>query len=95
MRNTWKIYMLALISFVVSTSEFVIAGILDRVAASANISVSVAGQLITVFSIANAIGSPIVIMGTAKMDRRKLLMISLAVIVLGSILTFTLPGFGF
>lgn len=87
--------MLALISFVVSTSEFVIAGILDRVAASANISVSLAGQLITVFSIANAIGSPIVIMAAAKMDRRKLLMLSLAVIVLGSILTFTLPGFGF
>lgn len=57
MRNTWKIYMLAFIGFVISTSEYVIPGILDKVAASAHISVSAAGQLITVFTIANAKGS--------------------------------------
>lgn len=79
----------------VSTSEYVIAGILDKVAASANISVSAAGQLITVFAIANAIGSPIVVMATTKMDQRKLLILSLSIMVLGSVMTFTLPGFGF
>lgn len=93
--NTWKIYMLAFISFVVSTSEYVIAGILDKVADWAHISVSAAGQLITVFAIANAIGSPIFVMFTAKMDRRKLLLLSLYIVVLGSLLTVTLPGFGF
>ncbi|MFL6559999.1 MAG: MFS transporter [Bacillus sp. (in: firmicutes)] len=95
MRNTWKIYMLAFISFVVSTSEYVIAGILDKVAAWADISVSSAGQLITVFAIANAIGSPIFVMATAKMDRRKLLMLSLFIVVLGSVLTVSLPGYSF
>jgi DHA1 family putative efflux transporter-like MFS transporter len=95
MSNTLKIYMLALITFLVATSEFIIAGILDKVAASANISVSTAGQLITVFAIANAIGSPIIMIATAKMERRKLLMLSLAILVLGSILTVTLAGFGF
>lgn len=87
--------MLALITFMVATTEFIIAGILDKVAASANISVSAAGQLITAFAIANAIGSPIVMMATAKMDRRKLLMFSLSILVLGSVLTITLSGFGF
>ncbi len=87
--------MLALITFMVATTEFIIAGILDKVAASANVSVSAAGQLITVFAIANAIGTPVVMMSTAKMDRRKLLMLSLAILVLGSVLTFALPGFGF
>ncbi|MFL0196036.1 MFS transporter [Clostridium sp. WILCCON 0269] len=95
MNNTWKIYMLAFISFVVSTSEYVVAGILDKIAAWAHISVSAAGQLITVFAIANAIGSPIFVMVTAKMDRRKLLMLSLFIMVIGSILTVTLPSFGF
>ncbi|WP_248928887.1 MFS transporter [Paenibacillus hamazuiensis] len=95
MNNTWKIYMLAFISFFVSTSEYVIAGILDQIAAWAHISVSAAGQLITVFAIANAIGSPIFVMATTKMDRCHLLMLSLAIVVFGSILTVTLPGFGF
>lgn len=95
MSNAWKIYMLAFISFMVSTSEYVIAGILDKVADSVNVSVSAAGQLITVFAIANAVGTPIVMMVTAKIDPRKLLMLSLSVMVIGSILTVTLPGFGF
>ncbi|MFC5447044.1 MFS transporter [Paenibacillus aestuarii] len=95
MNNSWKIYMLAFISFFVSTSEYVIAGILDQIASWANISVPAAGQLITVFALANAIGSPIFVMATTKIDRRYLLMYSLAIVVIGSILTITLPGFGF
>ncbi|MFS0776460.1 MFS transporter [Neobacillus sp. 3P2-tot-E-2] len=95
MKNTWKIYMLAFISFIVGTSEFVIAGILDKVAASANISVSAAGQLITVFSIAYAFGPPIIMMALAKWDRRKLLILALSILVLGSFMTVTLSGFIF
>lgn len=95
MNSTWKIYLLAFMSFYVSTSEYVIAGILDQIAAWANISISAAGQLITVFAIAGAIGSPIFVMATTKMDQRHLLMLALAIVVLGSVLTVTLPGFGF
>ncbi|MEH7097120.1 MFS transporter [Neobacillus vireti] len=95
MKNTWKIYLLGLITFMVSTSEYVIAGILDKVAASNHVSVAAAGQLITVFALANAFGSPIVVMATTKMNQRKLLILSLTLMVLGSVMTFTLPGFGF
>lgn len=95
MNNTWKIYMLSLISFLVGTSQFVISGILDQVAASVNVSVSVAGQLITVFALATAIGTPIFILATAKIDRRKQLLIALGIILLGVISTLSLPGFGF
>ncbi|WHY68811.1 MFS transporter [Neobacillus sp. SuZ13] len=87
--------MLALITFMVSTSEYVIAGILDKVAASANVSVSVAGQLITIFALANAVGSPLVVMGTTRLNQRKLLMLSLVLMVIGCVMTFTLSGFGF
>ena len=95
MQSTWKIYLLALITFMVSTSEYVIAGILDKIAASNNVSVSAAGQLITVFAIANAVGSPLVVMLTTKLNQRKLLILSLVLMVIGSVMTFTLPGFGF
>ncbi|MBB6733519.1 MFS transporter [Cohnella zeiphila] len=95
MSHTLKIYLLAVVSFMVATSEFVIAGILDKVAESAGVSVAAAGQLITVFSLAYAIGTPIAMLATAKMDRRKLLMLSLGIFALGSATTLFLPGFGF
>lgn len=85
--------MLTLISFVVGTSQFAVVGILDKVAASVGVSVSAAGQLITVFALANAIGTPIAILATAKLDRRKQLLLALFIILLGSVLV-NLPGFG-
>ncbi|MDQ0877653.1 putative MFS family arabinose efflux permease [Paenibacillus sp. V4I3] len=77
MSNTWKIYMLTLISFLVGMSQFVISGILDEVANSVGVSLSAAGQLITVFALATAIGTPVVMVTTAKMGRRKQLLLAL------------------
>jgi DHA1 family putative efflux transporter-like MFS transporter len=95
MNKTWKIYMLTLISFLVGTSQFVISGILDQVAASVGVSVSTAGQLITAFALANAIGTPVVIVASAKMNQRKQLLLALAILLLGIVSTLVLPGFGF
>ncbi|MCM3022342.1 MFS transporter [Heyndrickxia ginsengihumi] len=95
MNNTWKIYMLTLISFLVGTSQFIISGILDKVASSVEVSVSAAGQLITVFALANAIGTPIFMVATAKLNRRKQLLLALAIIFLGIVTTIALPGFAF
>jgi MFS transporter, DHA1 family, putative efflux transporter len=92
--NSWKIYMLTLISFVVGTSQFVIVGTLDKVAASVDVSVATAGQLITVFALGNAIGTPLVMVATSKMDQRKQLLLALAIILLGIIGVIALPGFG-
>ncbi|RIX52799.1 MFS transporter [Paenibacillus nanensis] len=95
MSNAWKIYMLAVISFLVGTSEFIIAGILDKVADDAGVTVSAAGQLITVFSLAYAFGTPILMAATARMERRKLLIYALAVFAAGNAIAVLLPGFGF
>ncbi|EFM09453.1 major facilitator superfamily MFS_1 [Paenibacillus curdlanolyticus YK9] len=93
MSSTWKIYILTLISFLVGTSEYVIAGILDQIAASLSISLVAAGQLITVFSIVYAFGTPLLIALTARWDRRKLLLSGLGLFVLANGLVFALPGF--
>jgi MFS transporter, DHA1 family, putative efflux transporter len=87
--------MLTLISFMVGTSQFVISGILDQVAASVEVSVSVAGQLITVYALATAIGTPIFMVAIANTDRRKQLLLALGIILLGVFLTLAFPGFGF
>lgn len=78
MKHMGKIYLLAIISFLNGTSEYVIAGILDRIAHSNHISVSSAGQLITVFSIAFGAGTPFLIALTARLDRKKLLVYTLS-----------------
>jgi MFS transporter, DHA1 family, putative efflux transporter len=87
--------MLTLISFLVGTSQFVISGILDQVAASVEVSVSVAGQLITVYALATAIGTPIFMVATTNIDLRKQLLLALGIILLGVISTLALQGFGF
>lgn len=95
MSSSWKIYLLAVISFLVGTSEFIIAGILDKVAHDIGVSVSAAGQLITVFSLAYAFGTPFLMAVTARLDRQKLLLYALGVFVIANGAAVVLPGFYF
>lgn len=93
MSNMWKIYLIAAISFLNGTSEYVIAGILDRIAVANNISVSSAGQLITVFSIAFGAGTPFLIAMTARMERKRLLVYALTVFSVINILIAIITGY--
>jgi len=95
MSNAWKIYILAIVSFLVGTSENIIAGILDKVAADTGISVAAAGQLITVFSLAFAFGTPILMALTGRVGRKQLLIYSLSIFVIGNAIAAIIPGFGF
>lgn len=95
MNSSWKIFMLTLISFFVGTTQFSIVGMLDKIAASTGVSVWTAGQLVTVFAIGNAIGTPIIMIASAKLNQRKQLLMALAIIILGIVSTLALPGFGF
>ncbi|MED3575504.1 MFS transporter [Cytobacillus praedii] len=94
MSNTWKIYMLAIIGFIVGTSVYVVAGISDKIADSLDVSLTAAGQLVTVFSLAYAICTPIILVLTAKWGRRKLIMYSLGLFVVANILSFLSPNYG-
>lgn len=95
MKSTWKVYVLALISFLVGTSNYIVSGILDRIAETLGTNVAVAGQLITVYSLAYAVGTPILMALTAKMDRLKLLLYSLGLFIAANLLTFIMSDFGF
>ncbi|QJD83475.1 MFS transporter [Cohnella herbarum] len=93
MSNSWKIYMLAVVSFLVGTSENIIAGILDMVAGDVGVSVAAAGQLITVFSLAYAFGTPILMALTSRVERRKLMLAALAVFFVGNVVAVTVTGY--
>jgi len=92
--NTLKIYMLAIIGFIVGTSVYVVAGISDKIADSLDVSLTAAGQLVTVFSLAYAICTPIILVLTAKWGRRKLIMYSLGLFVVANILSFLSQNYG-
>lgn len=63
----------------VGTDEFVIAGVLPELAADLNVSVSAAGQLVTVFAVVYAIGAPTLALVTSRLGRRSLIAASLLV----------------
>nr|WP_326160671.1 MFS transporter [Heyndrickxia oleronia] len=93
MSSTLKIYTLAVLSFLVGTSEYIIAGILDKIAESTGVTLVTAGQLITIFSLSYAFGTPIVMALTARMERRKLLLYALTLFVISNVLAYMLTGY--
>lgn len=88
-----RIWILAIASFVVGTVELVIAGIIDMIAQDLNVSVGTAGQLITVYSLVFAFGSPILITLTSKVERRKLLTAAMFVFFVGNMISIVSPTF--
>ncbi|NIK67130.1 MFS transporter [Paenibacillus sp. BK720] len=91
--NRLVIYVLMFAVFFTATSELVIAGILNVLADQMNISVSLAGQLITAYSLAFAIGTPVVIALSARIPRKRLLLLAIAVFIAGNVLTIASTGF--
>lgn len=78
------IIILALGTFAIGTDEYLVAGLLPTVASAMHVSEGVAGQLATVFAIMYALGSPVLAIATAHMERKRLLV--------GTILFFALAN---
>jgi len=75
------------------TSEFVVVGILDEISRSTHISIAQAGQLTSVFAITSAIGTPIAIYYMRKLNQRKILILALSLIIIGSLLLSFAPNY--
>ncbi|HLS23540.1 MAG TPA: MFS transporter [Pseudogracilibacillus sp.] len=88
-----RVYMLMLIAFVVGMSELIVGGILDLIATDLHITISTAGLLITVFAFVFAISSPILLVTFARVERKKLIMLSLVVFFIGIMLAVVSTNF--
>jgi predicted MFS family arabinose efflux permease len=86
MNSLTKLLSLALGAFAIGTESYVIAGLLPDLAADLNVSVALAGQLITVFAFAYALGSPLLAVATGAWERRRLLLTALASFALFNVL---------
>lgn len=90
-----KVIILALSTVAVGLVELIIGGILPTIADDFNISLSTAGQLITVFALIFAVAGPVLLILTGKIERKKLYLASLFVFFLGNVLTYFSQNFTF
>lgn len=86
--NRIAIYLLALGAFVLGTAEFIVSGILEVISEDLNVSISLAGQLVTIYALFYAVGALVLVMLTAKFERKKVLLYSMVIFIAGSILSF-------
>jgi predicted MFS family arabinose efflux permease len=89
-----SLFCVALGAFAIGTEGFMLAGLLPDIAADLGVTVAVAGQLVTVFSLTYALGSPLLAVATGALDRKRLLMGSMVAFALGNVLAASAHGYG-
>ncbi|WP_313813257.1 MFS transporter [Glutamicibacter sp.] len=80
-----SIYILALGTFLMLTTEFIIAGMLPEIAADLEISLAAAGSLITVFAAGMVVGAPLMAILTIKLPNKLTLILALLVFSAGHV----------
>lgn len=88
-----RVYFLMTVSFVVGMVELIIGGILDLIAEDLNVSLGLAGMLITIFSLTFGIAAPILLVLTAKIERKRLMLVALSVFLFGNIIAVLSPTY--
>jgi predicted MFS family arabinose efflux permease len=87
------LYSLALGAFAVGTEGFMIAAILPRIAEDVSVSLQMAGQLVTIFTLVYAVSSPVLTALTGSVHRRKLLLATMSLFALGNLIAASAPGY--
>lgn len=89
----FALYAMAFGNFAVGIGSLVVAGVLQPLADDLSVSLAAVGQLITIYALAYAIGSPLLIGITGNVNRRLLLIIGLLLALGGNILAAVAPNY--
>ncbi|WP_252504284.1 MFS transporter [Sporosarcina sp. Marseille-Q4943] len=89
----FRVFIIAISTIIVGLVELIVGGILPIIADDLNVSIGTAGQLITVYALVFAIAGPVLLSLTAKVERKKLYLLSMAVFFVGNIVTYLSPNF--
>lgn len=81
MKQNLIIYILALAVFLIGTNEYIITGVIGMMAADLGVTTSQVGLLVTIFALAGAILTPVLVALTINIDRKKVLLVSLVVFI--------------
>ena len=88
-----RLLWLAVGAFAASTMAFVFAGLLPLVSEAHGVSISVAAHLVTAYSLAYAIGTPILATLTGAADRKRVILGALGLFLVGNIAAATSSSF--
>jgi len=88
-----RLFWLSLGAFAVGTEGLVIAGILPGMARDLNVSLAAIGQLVTAFSLAYALGSPLLAIATAAWPRERVLRVAMGGFAAANLLAALAPGY--
>jgi DHA1 family inner membrane transport protein len=86
------LYLLMLCNLVMGTGVFVLAGILEPLAASLQVSVAAAGQAMTAYALSTALLAPMVLVATGRWPRRNALVFGLLLFAVGSFVCASAAG---
>jgi len=84
---------LAVASFCIGTTEFVIMGLLPEVAADLGVTIPAAGLLVTGYALGVVVGAPVIAVATASLPRKPVLIALAALFVLGNLLCAVAPTY--
>jgi MFS transporter, DHA1 family, inner membrane transport protein len=84
---------LTLGAFAIGTEGFMIAGLLPALAHDLDVGLPAAGHLVTAFSLAYAIGAPVLAVLTAGLERKRLLAVAMAGFALANFAAALAPGY--
>ncbi|MET7320637.1 MFS transporter [Streptomyces sp. NPDC005549] len=87
------VWVLAVGTFLMGTTEFVVAGILPDIAPDLGASVSHAGLLITAFAVGMIIGGPAMVLATLRLPQRLTLVLALLVFAAGHVVAALTSSF--
>ncbi|MFF5546852.1 MULTISPECIES: MFS transporter [Streptomyces] len=87
------VWVLAAGTFLMGTTEFVVAGLLPQIAGDLGVGVSHAGLLITTFAVGMIVGGPAMALATLRLPRRLTLVLALGVFALGHVVAAVSSSF--
>ena len=93
-RQRLALLALAMASFGIGTTEFVIMGLLPNVAGDLAVSIPKAGLLVSGYALGVTFGAPILAVATAQLDRRRALLLLMGIFIFGNIFCAVAPSYG-
>lgn len=92
-RSNRAVWILALAAFVIVTTEFVVIGLVPVLSRDLSVSISMAGQLVTIFSLMVAIVGPFIVALLSRYEKRKLFTWVLILFAIGNVASALAPDY--
>ncbi|WP_440976086.1 MFS transporter [Pseudoxanthomonas winnipegensis] len=87
------IWALAANAFAIGVAEFVVVGVLPAIAGDLHVPLARAGGLVGVYALALAIGTPLIVLISARVPRKPLLLALVTVFLAGNLVSALSPGY--